>query len=268
MSNWINKAKLILWFAIRPGYWQHAVYFKLGKNKGEWDSAQARAAAGEWARDQATPVDAALRAIGLAGFGDAIPRLPDAEIQAADERAATSKAKMGGPAALDLVYAAMMLSQARRAVETGVAYGWSSLAILAAIEQLGEGRLVSVDMPYPGMHNENWVGVVVPPRLRHAWTLIRKPDRNGLRQAIGMFGGSIDFAHYDSDKSYRGRLFGYGLMWDALVPGGVFISDDIQDNWAFRDFIRRQGVDHSVVEFEGKYVGLCVKPDNLAAQPA
>ncbi|MFV0281806.1 MAG: hypothetical protein ACK5JM_13735, partial [Rhodoblastus sp.] len=70
---------------------------------------------------------------------------------------------------------------ARRMVETGVAYGWSSLALLAASEDRPDSRLVSVDMPYPKMNNEAFVGIVVPERFHARWKLVRKPDRNGLR---------------------------------------------------------------------------------------
>ena len=120
--------------------------------------------------------------------------------------------------------------------------------------------MVSVDMPYPKMNNEAFVGIVVPDALRPEWTLIRLPDRNGLKRAIAQFSGSIDFAHYDSDKSYYGRGFAYPLIWQALVPGGVFISDDIQDNMRFAEFVGEKGVPFAVTECAGRYVGICRKP--------
>ncbi len=60
-----------------------------------------------------------------------------------------SQVSMGGPGDLQLLHAAVYLSGAKRIIETGVAYGWSSLAILSAIEKRPEAKLVSVDMPYP-----------------------------------------------------------------------------------------------------------------------
>jgi predicted O-methyltransferase YrrM len=115
-------------------------------------------------------------------------------------------------------------------------------------------------MPYAKMGNEPFVGIVVPKSLREHWALIRLPDRNGLKRAIAKFNGSIDFAHYDSDKSYYGRAFAYPLIWRALAPGGVFISDDIQDNMRFAEFVIEQGVPFAVTESAGKYVGICRKP--------
>lgn len=111
---------------------------------------------------------------------------------------------MGGPGDINLLYAATILSRARRVVETGVAYGWSSLAILAAIHCQQGARLVSVDMAYPKMNNEAFVGIVVPERLRTSWEIIRGPDRTGIKKAIARAGGVIDLCHYDSDKSWGG----------------------------------------------------------------
>ncbi|NNU43670.1 class I SAM-dependent methyltransferase [Ramlibacter montanisoli] len=104
------------------------------------------------------------------------------------------------------------------------------------------------------------MGVAVPQRLRARWLLIREPDRWGLKKALRHFGGRIDLCHYDSDKSCDGRQYGYDLMWKALRPGGVFISDDIQDNLAFRDLIEAVGAPFAVTEYQGKYVGIVRKP--------
>ncbi|MFV0279918.1 MAG: class I SAM-dependent methyltransferase [Rhodoblastus sp.] len=223
------------------------------------DTAQHVAQATAWAKARTVPVDAALRAIGLLTVGPA-PELPPGMIAEATERAARSKVAMGGPADLRLLYAAARLGGARRMVETGVAYGWSSLALLAASEDRPDSRLVSVDMPYPKMNNEAFVGIVVPERFHARWKLVRKPDRNGLREALQVLGGRIDLCHYDSDKSYQGRRFAYPLLWAALEPGGIFISDDIGDNFGFAEFAAETGAPCAIVESEGKFVGILRKP--------
>jgi len=69
----------------------------------------------------------------------------------------------------------------------------------------------------------------------------------------------VDIAHYDSDKSYRGRVFGYAIIWNALKPGGLFMSDDIQDNMAFAHFVAQKSLNFGVTESDGKYVGIAVK---------
>ena len=67
--------------------------------------------------------------------------------------------------------------------------------------------------------------------------------------------------HYDSDKSYEGRLFAYSLLYRHLSPGGVLMSDDVDDNLGFRDFTRGLDADPLVLRrHDGRYVGLVQKP--------
>ena len=92
------------------------------------------------------------------------------------------------------------------------------------------------------------------------WILIRKPDRPGIIDAIKESGGNIDLCHYDSDKSWYGRQYAYPILWESLKSKGIFISDDIQDNLFFYEFVNNKLLNFSVVEFEGKFVGLIAKP--------
>ena len=140
-----------------------------------------------------------------------------------------------------------------------MAYGWSSLAILASISDKNDAKLISIDMQYPKMNNEDFVGIVVSDSLRGQWDLIREPDRNGIKKALNKFGGVIDLCHYDSDKSYYGRMYAYPILWNALKKGGVFISDDIQDNMAFREFVETRNLNFAVTKSENKYIGIVYK---------
>lgn len=65
--------------------------------------------------------------------------------------------------------------------------------------------------------------------------------------------------HYDSDKSYDGRMWSYSILWNALKRGGFFISDDIGDNVAFRDFANAVKANPIVIRKGKKYIGLIVK---------
>lgn len=116
-------------------------------------------------------------------------------VEEGHQLAAKSKVKMVGPGDLDLLFNAVRLTNAKRVVETGVAYGWSSLAILYAMSMSGTEKLYSVDMPYPKMDNEAFVGIAVPQRFRSRWSLIREPDRCGLEKAIDAASGQIDLCH-------------------------------------------------------------------------
>ena len=49
------------------------------------------------------------------------------------------------------------------------------------------------------------------------------------------------------------------LIWKYLRKGGVFISDDIEDNLAFKEFVASKNLDFFVLKFGGKYVGVIRK---------
>lgn len=165
--------------------------------------------------------------------------------------------KMGGAGALELLHAACEFTQAKNVVETGVAYGWSSLAALVSLEKSG-GTLYSSDMPYLGQDGAQYVGCVIPERLKSQWKLFRHADRESLPKIVKKT-SSIDVVHYDSDKSYEGMIWAYETLFPQLKKGGVFISDDINDNSAFQDFCEQQNIEPTIVDFEGKFVGFFVK---------
>ena len=182
---------------------------------------------------------------------------PD-EFRFAQLRANETPFHMGGAGNLSLLYNVCEQLQAGFAIETGVAYGWSSFAILLSLIKRAESRLVSIDMPYPTMGNEEFVGVVVPQQFKSHWSLIREPDISGLPKAIASV-PTLDLVHYDSDKSYLGRMFSYPKLYDKLRKGGVFISDDINDNLAFKHFCEGINIMPIVIAFEQKYVGVFIK---------
>ncbi|PQA96642.1 Methyltransferase domain-containing protein [Chryseobacterium piscicola] len=165
--------------------------------------------------------------------------------------------KMGGAGALELLYNACEFTQAKVVIETGVAYGWSSLATLTSLQKRN-GTLYSSDMPYLGQNGDQYVGCVVPEDLRSYWKLFRHADRESLPKILKE-SGDIDVVHYDSDKSYEGMKWAYETLYPRLRKGGVFISDDINDNSAFQDFCEQEKIVPTVVEFEGKFVGVFVK---------
>lgn len=256
----VEKIKTLAWFAQRPTYWRHAAALMERKFQHDHDAPLPRAAATRWAADRVVSVAEALAVVGLLDEGTAVPMLSKDALEQANLRARQSTFEMGGAGDLELLHAATVLSQAHKVIETGVAYGWSSLAILSGMGGRENARLVSVDMPYPKMDNDPFVGVVVPDELRQYWSLIREPDRQGVEKAIRQMDGSVDLIHYDSDKSYQGRKYAYPLLWAALRPGGVFISDDIEDNLAFSEFVAQHGTPFAVTQCESKYIGITRKP--------
>ena len=184
---------------------------------------------------------------------------PD-EIEEAERAVEACPFKLGGPGNMDLLFAIAERLGAERVVETGVANGWSSLALLLSLQHRSSAKLVSVDLPYLQHQNDDWIGTAVPARLRTRWEVLKMPDRRGIPKALELL-GTIDLAHYDSDKSYGGRRWAYPRLWDALRPGGVLISDDIGDNLAFADFANDTGARCLVIADGEKYQGVLVKQE-------
>ncbi len=185
------------------------------------------------------------------------------EFSEARERAQRCPVKMGGQANLNILYHLAESISATKVIETGVAYGWSSLAFLLSLQKRKNALLISTDKPYPGANNEQYVGCVVPEGLMKNWRIIRSPDRKAIPKALQEFSlqepGTIDLCHYDSDKTYEGRQTSYSKLWGALRQGGIFISDDIGDNMAFFSFCKAIHKEPVIVQGEKNFMGIIVK---------
>lgn len=189
-----------------------------------------------------------------------------AEFQAAQQRVDACPQKMGGPGNKSLLFSLVKGTRATTVVETGVAYGWSSLAILLALRENGGGRLLSSNLHYREYDGDDrYVGCAVPDELRTMWTVVPKSDAQAIPEIFAQV-NAVDLIHYDSAKSYSGRLATYPLLWNALRVGGLFVSDDIDDNLGFDHFCRMLKLTPIIVETPrpgkpSKYVGIIKKID-------
>lgn len=164
--------------------------------------------------------------------------------------------KLGGGGHYPLLYFLTRLRSPRFVVETGVAAGFSSAAILTALRRNGSGRLWSSDFPYFRLDQPaQYVGCLVEELLREDWRLLLEGDRTNL-PIIARELPRIDLLHYDSDKSARGRRFAMEILLPLISRDGLVLLDDIQDNNFFDEMVAKHGWSHSILSFEGKYVGL------------
>jgi predicted O-methyltransferase YrrM len=256
----MTQVNALLWFLKRPSLYLELVREIAGRVLLRNDMDQTGEAARAWCAARAVDTETALgRLTGAAGGHVPLRQKFAGVFAAAEARAKACPARMGGPGNLDLLYGLSEYCGATWVLETGVAYGWSSLTILLSAAGRPRHLLVSVDRPYPRRNNDDHVGCAVPRELRGGWRLIRLADREGVPRALQVL-GALDLCHYDSDKSYNGRQWAYPLLWRAVRSGGFFISDDIEDNVAFRDFAEALGEDPVVVEWDGKYTDVIVKP--------
>ncbi|MBS3124375.1 class I SAM-dependent methyltransferase [Candidatus Woesearchaeota archaeon] len=259
----LNKTILSLkWYFKNPSYIEEFVYLAVTKIKNSlnpvYNPEKQRLLSEKWCQDKAVDNKNAFLAItgSNKGYVEFESKFKEEMIKA-QERADNCPVKMGGPGNLTIIYNLTEYIKATRVIETGVAYGWSSLATLISLKSRIDSKLISVDKPYPGLNNEAYVGCIVPDELKERWKIIRQSDRKGVPQAIEEL-KTIDLCHYDSDKSHEGRMKTYPLLWNALRHGGIFISDDIGDNLGFKDFCEKIEKEPIIVKSD-KYVGIIIK---------
>ncbi len=212
-------------------------------------------AAKEWAHQQSMPLEDLTTSLDPGLWTETLAWSESFRISAV-KKLDRLEVNLGGGGHYPLMYFLTRYLQPISVVETGVAAGWTSSAILSALCNNGAGHLWSSDLPYFRLNRpEQYVGVLVEPDLRSRWSLSTDGDRTALPRFAKEI-EQIDLFHYDSDKTYEGRVFAYDLLRSLFPASGILIWDDIQDNLHFRDLSARTDQPYRVLEFEGKYVGL------------
>lgn len=251
-----GKVKTLWWYlstpAARPALWS-----TLRRSLFPHPNESTQDAALRRCRAQAVPLEVALRELAVNSVERVETLFPDYFSQAR-RRVDDVPVTLGGAGHVDLLYTLTEHLRATHVFETGVAYGWSSLAILLSLKSRAGSRLVSTDMPYAKLRNEPYVGAVVPEELRSMWVVEKYADKKAIPRGLAQV-DEIDLVHYDSDKSYEGRWFAYPLLWGALRDGGMLVSDDISDNVAFFEFSKSVSRMPVVVGIDEKYVGILIK---------
>lgn len=166
--------------------------------------------------------------------------------------------QMGGAGNIDLLFNVSKIKKYKKFLDCGVAAGWSSLSILDGIKKKKFNKLISNDMPYMFRNNHNKVGFLIPKELKKKWQLYKMPDRLILKNIFKTH-GKFDVCHYDSDKTYYGRLWSYKLIFKNLRHNGLLISDDINDNEAFIDFAKFKNKKIYIIKGVKNYVGVIIK---------
>jgi predicted O-methyltransferase YrrM len=263
-----QKIRTLTWFLRRPPLYSQLAREIEARIRPPYGS-RAEPDCREWCEKRALEPDDAIESITASPVPYLVEERFEAELAAAWVRAERARAAEpedmppAGHAELNLVYWLAERLKAERVIETGVAYGWSSLVLLLSLRERPGARLVSTDVPLRRTSGA-YIGSAVPDELRRQWTLIEGLDRKVLSRCLEMLGG-IDLCHYDSDKSYEGRAWAYPILWAALETGGLFISDDVDDNSAFRDFAHAVDTEPVIVaagpEHYRKFVGVLAKRD-------
>ncbi len=175
------------------------------------------------------------------------------------KKLSTIKHSLGGGGNYLLLYFLIRKFKPEVIIETGVAAGWTTSAILRAIKKNKFGKLYSSDFPYFRLKNpEQYIGFLVKDDIdRSDWTLDIRGDDVALKSfASKLKNNSVKLFHYDSDKSYEGRSNALKTLKNKFSNEAIIIFDDIQNNLHFKDFVINNKLKFKVFEFKKKYLGL------------
>lgn len=154
-----------------------------------------------------------------------------------------------------VLYALVRAHRPLVALETGIADGFSSFAILSALDENDAGHLYSLDV-------RSDVGTVVPSGLRGRWTIhvvdLRELERS-TKQTLAAL-ADVGFYYHDSGHSYLWQAFEYAAVAPKMTAGGIFLSDDADWSYAFIDHCQAGGLNPVVMLDRRKVIGGYVTP--------
>lgn len=141
-------------------------------------------------------------------------------------------------------------------VETGVCNGVSTAFVLKALEENGQGKLYSIDLPeYEDEEDDLWEGKgtavvpkgkepgwVVPENLRERWELTIGDSNYRLPELLEEM-QSLDMFIHDSEHSYQTMMLEMSLAWRTLGEEGIMVIDDFYLNEAFDHFAQGQCIE-------------------------
>ena len=214
----VVRTREVMWYCWRrpltwmgPLAWtrQKLLRSGLGTGRSEERSARGRAAAIKWCANRALDREELSQVLRFEFALEDIEELFPDRLSAANAAFQDCPVNFGGAGPMDLLYSVASPIDARRVLETGVAFGSSSLALLLATRESGEehASFWSMDFLHFSVCDRRRIGAAVPRSLRPRWHLITAADRQGLSGALGHC-SPLDLAHYDSDETLGGRFFG------------------------------------------------------------
>ena len=182
----------------------------------------------------------------------------------AREKLKDIKYDLGGSAAVDFLYFCVRFLKPETVVETGVAAGYSSMAILQALNQNNFGHLYSSDFPYFRISNpKKFIGILVPDKMKDRWSLHIDGDKKNIKKIKEKI-KKIELFHYDSDKSYTSRKTTIKNLNSNFYDKTWIIMDDISDNTFFYDYVKSEIFSKQWIVFkkDNKWIGVIYPKQN------
>lgn len=158
------------------------------------------------------------------------------------------------------LYALCKLLKPEKIVETGVAYGSSSMYILQAIYENKKGTLYSIDYAFTPWQSKEMIGAAIPDHLRKNWKLVFGPSSQKLKKLLASL-SEIDVFFHDSLHTSKNMTFEFETAWPCIKKGGCLISDDISGNNAFYKFYSKLNVEPLILsqKSNNSYLGVLQK---------
>lgn len=162
----------------------------------------------------------------------------------------------------EFLYILCKLIKPDKVIETGVAYGLSSMYILQALNENKKGTLYSIDSVFLPWQSKEMIGAAIPDHLRKNWKLILGPSSNKLRNLLNSL-QSIDIFFHDSLHTSKNMTFEFETSWPFIKDKGFLLSDDISSNNAFYEFYTKLKLEPKILPQKsnlGSFLGILQKP--------
>lgn len=158
------------------------------------------------------------------------------------------------------LYALCKIIQPEMVVETGVAYGLSSLYILQALHENNKGILHSIDYTFSPWQRKEMIGSAIPEFLRDRWRFVFGPSSEKLSKVLFNI-GKLDIFFHDSLHTYKNMKYEFDTVWPYIKSGGLLVSDDVANNNAFYDFCTSQKLESFILPQKlNSFLGIVKKP--------
>lgn len=131
-------------------------------------------------------------------------------------------------------------------VETGTRHGESSVFILEALEENGNGTLTTIDLPSPRLPPAREPGWIVPEQSRSRWTLIAGRSQDHLEQTL-TDGDDLGLFFHDSYHKYPLMKWEFDTVLNEMSDG-IIASHDINRNHAYLELCTKADSPVNVVE--------------------
>ncbi len=157
------------------------------------------------------------------------------------------------------LYIICRIIKPKNVVETGVAYGLSSLYILKSLQDNNFGTLHSIDSIFRPWQTVEMIGRIIPDELRDKWNLLVGSSVEKLEEILNNLDQTDIFIH-DSLHTYENMMFEFQNAFEKIKHNGIIISDDVLGNDAFYDFVTEKKVKNFIIKVdEGVGLGIIFK---------